>query len=44
MTLAWFALLLDHQSPLLNNFEVFIEEFNATFGDSDNKCMSSIKI
>jgi hypothetical protein len=22
-TLAWFALLLEHQSPLLNNFEAF---------------------
>jgi hypothetical protein len=26
MTLAWFAPLLEHQSPLFNEFEVFIEK------------------
>jgi hypothetical protein len=33
----WFALLLEHQSPLLDNFETFLEKFNATFGDSNKK-------
>ncbi len=33
----WFALLLEHQSPLFDNFEAFIEKFNATFGDSNKK-------
>jgi hypothetical protein len=42
--LAWFASLLEHQSPLLNNFETFLEKFNAIFGDLDKECMSSIKI
>jgi hypothetical protein len=31
--LAWFAPLLECQSPLLNYFEAFVEEFNVTFGD-----------
>jgi hypothetical protein len=43
-TLAWFVLLLEHQSPLFNDFEMFLEIFDATFGDSDKECMSSIKI
>jgi hypothetical protein len=42
--LALFAPLLEHQSPLLNNFETFLEKLNATFGDLDKECMSSIKI
>ena len=33
--LAWFALLLDKESPLLNNFEEFLSEFKACFGDTD---------
>jgi hypothetical protein len=44
MALVWFAPLLKHQSPLLNDFEEFIEEFNATFGDFNKKCTYSIKI
>ena len=35
-TLAWFAPLLEKESPLLNNFEEFISEFKACFGDTDN--------
>ena len=35
-TLAWFALLLEKESPLLNSFEEFISEFKAYFGDTDN--------
>jgi len=44
MTLIWFTPLLKHQSPLFNSFEAFIEEFNATFGESDKECTSNIKI
>jgi hypothetical protein len=43
-TLAWFAPLLKHQSPLFNDFEAFLEEFNATFGDFNKKCTFNIKI
>jgi hypothetical protein len=28
---------LEHQSPLLNNFETFFENFGASFGNSDKK-------
>jgi hypothetical protein len=35
MTLVWFAPLLEHQSPLFNGFETFLEKFNAAFGDLD---------
>jgi hypothetical protein len=38
------APLLEHQSPLLNNFETFFKKFNATFGDLNKEHMSSIKI
>jgi len=38
------APLLEHESPLLNDSETFIEEFNATFGDSNKKHTSNIKI
>ena len=34
-TLAWFAPLLE-ESHLLNNFEGFLNEFKACFGDTDN--------
>jgi hypothetical protein len=44
MALAWFAILLEHQSPLFNNFEMFFEKFNATFGYSNKECMFNIKI
>ncbi len=43
-TLIWFAPFLEHQSPLFNNFEAFLEEFNATLGDLDKERMSRIKI
>jgi hypothetical protein len=42
-TLVWFTFLLEHQSPLLNDFETFLEKFNATFGDSNKKHTSNIK-
>ena len=38
--LAWFTLLLEKQSSLLNNFEDFISEFKACFGDTDNVRMT----
>jgi hypothetical protein len=48
MALTWFAPLLEHQSPLLNNFEKFHEKFheklNATFGNSNKEHRSNIKI
>ena len=34
--LSWFAPLLEQKSPLLDDFEAFIEEFKACFGDMDN--------
>ena len=34
--LAWFAPLLEKESPLLNSFEEFISEFKACFGDTDS--------
>ena len=34
--LSWFAPLLEKESPLLQNFNAFIEEFKASFGDSDS--------
>ena len=34
-TLAWFAPLLEKESPLINNFE-FISEFKECFGDTDS--------
>ena len=34
--LSWFAPLLEANSPLLNNFEEFIKEFKACFGDTDS--------
>jgi hypothetical protein len=43
-TIVWFAPLLEHQSPLLNNFETFFEELNATFRDLDKKRTFNIKI
>ena len=30
--LAWFAPLLENESPLRNNFEEFLSEFKACFG------------
>jgi hypothetical protein len=44
MALVWFAPLLEHQSHFLNNFEVFFEKINATFGDSNKECTSNIKM
>ena len=35
-TLAWFAPLLEKKLPLLEYFEAFVKEFQASFGDTDN--------
>ena len=32
---AWFAPLIETSSPLLENFTAFIEELEATFGETD---------
>ena len=34
--LAWFAPLLEKESPLLNNFEEFLSDFKACFGDTNS--------
>jgi hypothetical protein len=41
-TSMWFAPLLECQSPSLNNFETFVEQFNAIFGDSNIECTTKI--
>ena len=43
-TLAWFAPLLEQETPLLNNFEEFINEFKTCFGDTDSVRMTINKI
>jgi hypothetical protein len=43
-SLVWFAPLLEQQSPLLNDLEVFVEEFNTTFEDIDKKCTLTNKL
>ena len=35
-TLAWFAPLLEKKCPILDNFDEFIKEFQACFGDTDS--------
>ena len=42
--LAWFAPLLEDNSELLGDFEHFIHEFEATFGDSDKFRTAANKI
>ena len=34
--LVWFAPLLERHSPLLEDFEGFINEFQANFGETDS--------
>ena len=43
-TLAWFASLLEKESPLLNNLEEFIRELTTCFGDTDSVRMTINKI
>ena len=35
-TLALFAPLLENKSPILDNFDTFINEFQCTWGDTDS--------
>src|SRR4028118_1685606 len=35
--LSWFAPLFEKQSPILNNFETFLEAFAEAFGEQDRK-------
>jgi hypothetical protein len=39
--LTWFIPFLEHQYPLLNNFETFLKEFDASCGDSNKECTTS---
>ena len=42
--LAWFAPLLKKKSPLLEDFEAFFKEFQASFEDTDTARMAINKI
>ena len=42
--LAWFALLLEKKSPKLDNFDAFINEFQASCGDTNSVRMTINKI
>jgi hypothetical protein len=37
--LAWFVLILERQSLLLNNFKTFLKKFGASFYDLDKECI-----
>lgn len=41
---AWFCPLFENDSPLLENFELFIKELNQTFGDYDRAIVSANKL
>lgn len=43
-TSMWFAPLLECQSPSLNHFETFVEQFSAIFGDSNIECTTINKL
>jgi len=42
--LAWFAPLVEQSSPLLQDFDAFVSELEATFGESDKANVSANKI
>lgn len=42
--LAWFAPLLESSSPRLNDFKTFLEDFEATFGDTEKARTAATKI
>ena len=42
--LGWFGPLLEKQSPLLSDFEAFIAELSATFGEHDKVRAATTKI
>ena len=41
---AWFAPLIETSSPLLENFTAFIEELEATFGETYRRRMAHTKL
>ena len=41
---SWFALFVKTSSPFLENFPAFLEEFEATFGDTDHRRTSLTKL
>jgi hypothetical protein len=43
-TAAWFAPILETSSPFLQNFNAFMAEFEAVFGDSDKARTSANKL
>jgi hypothetical protein len=43
-TVAWFAPILETSSPLLQDFNAFMAEFEAVFGDSDKARTSANKL
>lgn len=42
--LSWFAPLLEKNSPLLRDWEAFLETFSAAFGDSDRERVAETKM
>ena len=42
--LSWFAPLLEHNSPLLDDLDTFLNEFEPAFGDSDKARTAANKI
>ena len=42
--LFWFAPLMEKQSSVLHDMELFMEAFHAAFGDSDCKKVAQIKM
>ena len=42
--LSWFAPLLEKDSPVLYNFEAFVHEFSATFGEVDKARVAETKL
>ena len=42
--LSWFAPLFEKRSPILNNFEIFLEAFAEAFGEHDNTRRATTKI
>jgi hypothetical protein len=40
----WYTPLLEHQSPLLHDFEAFVEKLSGSFRDSDKELTSTSKL
>ncbi len=43
-TLSWFAPFIKTRSPILNNFEAFLEAFTKAFGEHDKPRWATTKI